>query len=54
MDIPRIRALVEVASTAYVISESIFLLSAQVLSLETCLGSLCSVDMFRGSTIIIL
>ena len=38
----------------YVIFESDFLLLDQVLSLETCLGSLCSVDMFRGSTIIIL
>ena len=30
-----------------------FLLLDQILSLETCLGSFCSVDMFRGSTIII-
>ena len=37
----------------YVYPESIFLLLDQFLSLETCLGSFYSVDMFRGSTIII-
>ena len=37
----------------YVFSESIFLLLDQVLGLETCPGSLYSVDMFRGSKIII-
>ncbi len=37
----------------YVFSESIFLLWDQSLSLETCFGSSCSVDIFQGSTIIL-
>ncbi len=36
----------------YVFSESVFLLLDQILSLEICLGSSCSVDMFQGSTIV--
>ena len=35
----------------YVFSELIFPLWDQILSLETCLGSVYSVDMFRGSII---
>ncbi len=37
----------------YVFSGLILLLLDQILSLETCLGSSCSVDMFQGSTIIL-
>ena len=40
-------------SGEYVFSVSISLLLDQILSLETCFTSSCSVDMFHGSTMII-
>ena len=44
---------IQVSDFEYVFSESIYLLLEQILSLETCFRSPCSVDMFHGTAMII-